>query len=192
MSAAPRRTALVLVDLQHDYLARPGLVPPASELVTHAACLLDGFRDLGLPVVHVHTRTRADGTDRMPHWRERGITACVEGTAGAETPSPLEPRAEELVATKQYYRGFADPAVEPWLRARDVERVVVAGIYTHACVRETAIDAYERGYEVWVGGDAVGSTEPAHSDATRAWLETRAARFRTTRAILADLGLEGP
>jgi nicotinamidase-related amidase len=189
VSAAPTRTALVLVDLQRDYLARPGLEPPAPTLVASAASLLDGFRRLGLPVVHNHTRTRADASDRMPHWRASGITACVEGTPGAATPAPLEPHAGELVVTKQYYRGFNDPAVDPWLRGRDVERVVVAGIYTHACVRETALDAYEAGFEVWVGADAVGSTEPVHAALTREWLETRAAQFKLTRSILTDLGL---
>jgi acyl-CoA reductase-like NAD-dependent aldehyde dehydrogenase/nicotinamidase-related amidase len=188
--SAPGRTALLLVDLQHDYLVRPGLVPHASVVVERAARLLDGFRDLGLPVVHVHTRTRADGADRMRHWREQDVVACVEGTPGAETPLPLRPRADELVATKQHYRGFADAALDPWLRARDVERVVIAGVYTHACVRETALDAYERGYDVWIGSDAIGSTEPAHAASTRAWLEPRAARFRPVRVILAELGLK--
>jgi aldehyde dehydrogenase (NAD+) len=189
VSAAPGGTALVLVDLQHDYLVRPGLVPAAATIVAGAAALLDGFRTIGLPVVHVHTMTRADGADRMPHWRAGGITACVEGTPGAATPTLLEPRAGELVVTKQYYRGFTNPAVDPWLRARAVARVVVAGIYTHACVREAAIDAYEGGYEVWVASDAVGSTEPAHAEVTREWLEPRAAQFRSTPSILTDLGL---
>jgi acyl-CoA reductase-like NAD-dependent aldehyde dehydrogenase/nicotinamidase-related amidase len=188
VSAPPGRTALVLVDLQHDYLERRGLLPPAPVLVASAAALLDGFRQLGLPVIHVHTVTRADGADRMPHWRASGMTACVEGTPGAATPGSLEPGADELVVTKQYYRGFADPAVDPWLRARGVARVVVAGIYTHACVRETALDAYEGGFEVWVAADAVGSTDPAHAALTRAWLEPRAAQFRTAWSILTDLG----
>jgi acyl-CoA reductase-like NAD-dependent aldehyde dehydrogenase/nicotinamidase-related amidase len=190
--SAPSGTALLLVDLQHDYLARPGLVPHDSAVVAGAVRLLDGFRTLGLPVAHVHTRTRADGGDRMPHWRERGLVACVEGTPGAETPTLLTPRADELVAIKQHYRGFADAALEPWLRDRGVDRVVVAGVYTHACVRETALDAYERGFEVWVAADAVGSTEPAHAASTRAWLEPRAAAFRSSAALLADLGLRSP
>ncbi len=126
----------------------------------------------------------------MPHWRAAGTTACVEGTPGAATPIPLEPRADELVVTKQFYRGFDNPKVDPWLRGRGVERVVVAGIYTHACVREAVLDAYEAGFEVWVGADAVGSTEPLHATLTRAWLETRAAQFKPARSILTDLGLD--
>ena len=65
---------------------------------------------------------------------------------------------------------------------------MVAGVYTHACVRETAVDAYERGFGVVIASDAVGSTEPAHAALTREWLEPRGAPFRTTRAILGDLG----
>jgi acyl-CoA reductase-like NAD-dependent aldehyde dehydrogenase/nicotinamidase-related amidase len=185
----PGRTALLLVDLQHDFLERPGLVPAASVVVQRAADLLEGFRARGLPVAHVQTRTRADGGDRMPHWRAAGVAACVEGTPGAATPVPLTPRDDELVATKQHYRGFADAALDPWLRARDVERVVIAGVYTHACVRETALDAYERGYEVWIASDAIGSTDPAHAASTRTWLEARAARFQPSSAIAAELGL---
>ena len=171
-------------------LDRPGLVPAASRLVARVATLLDGFRALSLPIVHVHTITRADGTDRMPHWREQCITACVEEHRVLRRPKRSRRRAGELVVTKQYYRGFVDPAVDPWLRARGVARIVVAGVYTHACVRETALDAYEGGFEVWVAADAVGSTEPAHAALTRAWLEPHAARFRTTPAILSELGLD--
>ena len=192
MTAPTPSTALVVVDVQRDFLARPGLTPSADHLVARVAGLVDAFRIRGLPVMHVQTSTRADGADRMPHWRDRGVTACVEGTVGAEAPDGARPAEGELLVTKQHYRGFVDPEVAPWLRQRGVERVVVCGLYTHACVRETVLDAYEAGFDVWVAADAVATPEPLHGMLTQRWLEARAARFEPLAAVVAALDGESP
>jgi alpha-ketoglutaric semialdehyde dehydrogenase len=63
----------------------------------------------------------------------------------------------------------------------------VAGIYLHGCVRSTVLDAYERGFTVWVADDATGSTEPEHAAQTRNWLRSRAARFLSVAEALARL-----
>jgi aldehyde dehydrogenase (NAD+) len=188
VNVASGHTALLLVDLQHDFLDRVGLEPSAPALVARVAELLGGFRAVGAPVAHIRTRTRADGSDAMPHWRANDAVACVDGTPGAEPPAALREVAGELVVFKQHYRGFADPALDGWLRDRDVSAVVIAGVYTHACVRETALDAYERGYRVTIASDAVGSPEPVHAAETRRWLATRAAEFQPVAAVLADHG----
>src|SRR4029079_17389682 len=132
VNVASGHAALLLVDLQHDFLARDGLQPSADTLVARVADLLAGFRARGAPVAHIRTRTRADGSDAMPHWRRQDALRCVEGTLGFETPMPLAESHDELVVFKQHYRGFADPALDTWLRERSVTDVVIAGVYTHA------------------------------------------------------------
>lgn len=190
MNASPS-TALVLIDLQHDFLARPGLAPAAAELARRGAALLDGFRGLGLPVAHVHTWTRADGSDRMPHWVEAGVARCVEGTPGAEPPPELAPVDGELVVRKQYFSGFAGtPSLDQWLQDRGAARVVLAGVYSHGCVRETVVDAYQRGYEVWWADDAIGTTDAVHGAVSRSWLSARAARVLSLDEILQRLGAD--
>ena len=179
--------ALVLVDLQQDFLERPSLTPPAAEVTAAAANLLRGCRRRGLPVAHVQTVVRADGSDRMTHWKRANHWACVEGTPGACAPSALEPAPGEAVVRKPVFSGFGNPALGQMLKARRIDIVIVAGIYLHGCVRSTVLDAYERGYEVWVAEDATGSTEPEHAALSRAWLRTRAARFADVATILADL-----
>lgn len=181
-------SALLLIDCQDDFLARPGLVPDRVSLTERAAHVLARWRALGLPVAHVHTVTEVDGDDRMPHWRQAGLRLCVAGSAGAAPPPALAPLAGELVARKRFYSGFADPALDAWLRERGIGRLVLAGVYLHACVRGTALDAYERGYEVVVLDDVVATAEPLHGEATRAWLGARAASFRASAAVLAEHG----
>ncbi len=181
------RAALVLIDLQQDYLGRSAIVPDVASLCARVATLLAGARRLGWPVVHARTLVRADGSDCMPHWRQKGLLQCVEGTPGAAAPSGLAERDGELIARKRFFSAFGDPALEPWLRERGVGRLVLAGVYTHACVRSTALDAYERGFEVVVADDAVGTTEPLHAEITRAYLADRAVSFRPVATLLAEL-----
>ena len=103
--------------------------------------------------------------------------------------SRLTPLADELVATKQHYRGFADAALDPWLRAQRGARGDRGCAHTHTCTRDRARRVRTRVRGLRFTADAVGSTEPAHAASTRAWLEARAARFRSTRTILTELGL---
>ena len=179
--------ALILVDLQRDYLARPGLQPQADELVGSVAYLLAAFRSRGLPVAHVRTLCRADGADAMPHWRAMESLPCVEGTSGAEPPDALREAPEEFVAVKQYYSGFADPGLGPWLDELGVREIVLAGLYLHACVRQTAVDGYERGYGVVIASDAVGTNDLPHARATEEWLAGRMATFDRSSDVEARL-----
>jgi len=183
-------TALVLVDDQYDFFDRPNLVPDAVSIQKHLAALLEGFRQHRSPVAHVHTKVRADGSDRMPHWIADGRWACVDGTDGALPPTELAPADDELVVSKQFFSGFAGGALDKWLRDHGVGRVVLAGLYLHACVRSTALDAYELGYDVWIADDAVGTTDAAHGVFSRKWLQGRAARFVSVADVLGSLDTE--
>jgi acyl-CoA reductase-like NAD-dependent aldehyde dehydrogenase/nicotinamidase-related amidase len=181
------RAALLLVDLQHDFLERPGLTPSREVVVDAAAALLQQCRSLHLPIVHVQTRIRADGSDRMPHWNRRDIFACVEGSPGAEPPAALRPASNEPLYAKRFFSAFGNTDLEDALRAQQIDTLIIAGIYLHGCVRATALDAYERGFEVWVADEAVASTEPLHAEITRHYLHDRAALFLSHDDILSRL-----
>ena len=182
------KPALLLVDLQNDFLEREGLSPRPSRIIERAAELLEGCRELGVPVMHVHTLVRPDGSDRIPHWKRRGTWICVEGTPGSLAPEPLRPLGGEPVCLKRFFSAFGCETLDGALRDAGIDSLIVAGLYLHGCVRSTVLDAYERGYEVWVAEDAVGSTEPDQAEAARDFLAPRAARFLDTRGVLTRLG----
>ena len=185
------RPALILIDLQRDYLDRPGLVPGERELLRGVAALLEGCRGAGVPVFHAVTLVRADGANRMPHWKEAGTWACREGTPGALAPAAVAPGEGEPVFAKDFYSAFDSPGLEAALAAGAVDTLILAGIYTHACVRATALDAYRRGYRVLIATDAIGSTDAEHARLTLSWLEGRASHGVPTAGILAMLAQAG-
>ena len=177
-------SALLLVDLQEDYLAAGGLTPPRGEVVAQAARLLTRCRAAGLPVVHVWTTVRREADQRMPHWRRDERWQCLAGTSGHATPDVLRPVAGEEVVHKTHFSAFSDETLAARLRARGVDEVWLAGVHTHACIRTTALDAYRLGFAVAVASDAVASDQPLHADETRRYLAARCARFVALDSLL--------
>lgn len=180
------KPTLLLIDLQNDFLTAPGLEPPAGELVDRAAALLRGCRAMSVPVVHVWTTIDRQADDRMPHWRHAGRWDCVAGTAGHATPAALSPAGEPVVE-KISFSGFSSPGLAEQLEQLGTEDLVVCGVHLHGCVRRTVLDAYQRGYRVWVADDAVGSYDGLHAAVTRRYLDGRAARFASVEVLLARL-----
>ncbi len=183
------KPALLLIDLQNDFIDRPGLHPSPEQLLPGIAGLLEGFRAKHLPIVHLRTEVNADGNDRMPHWRTQNLWACVRGTHGAQPPAILSPLAGEPVVAKRFFSGFANTDLADILRAAGVDLLVVAGLYTHGCVRATVVDAYSQGYTVWLAHDGIASPEEEHAQLSLEWLSRRAALSLSCQEIRVRLGL---
>lgn len=179
------RPALLLVDMQNDYLVNDRLQPAAGELVFRCAHALAAARAAGLPVVHVRTTVDGVGAHAMPHWRARGDVRCVAGTPGHESPAPLAARAGEAVVHKTHYSAFEDPSLGARLDELGVDTIVLAGLHAHACVRSTALAAYRSGREIVLLEDAIGSDDPMHDAATRRYLGDRSVHRWTTDAFSA-------
>jgi acyl-CoA reductase-like NAD-dependent aldehyde dehydrogenase/nicotinamidase-related amidase len=171
------KSALLLVDLQEDYLGSPALTPTRGEVIAQVASLLARCRAARVPVFHVYTTVRRDRDERMPHWRQVDRWMCVEGTPGHAPPPELRPADGEKVVHKTHFSAFDDESLLLRLRARGIDEVWLAGVYTHACIRTTAIDAYRLGFAVTVAADAVASDQPLHADETRRYLTARAMEF---------------
>ncbi len=168
------RPALLLVDLQRDFLEPRDLQPPRETLLRGLTGLLGGCRTRDIPVLHVRTLVAADGHDRMPHWTRSGDARCVVGSSGAEAPTALREHAGEKVYPKQFYSAFGNSALETDLREAGIDTVLVCGVHTHACVQTTVLDAYQRGFGVILVADAIASYAPLLAQLTVDHLAGRA------------------
>lgn len=181
------KPALLLIDIQSDFLQREGLTPQPPELIDNVSRLLSTLRNADVLIVHIHTIASVDGSNRMPHWKRNDHWACVEGTAGCRPPAELLPLKHEHIIAKQFFSGFDSTELDELLCEKDIDTVIVAGLYTHGCIRATILDAYAKGYSVLVASDGVASTEPEHATLSRQWLEARAANFIPIDSILEKL-----
>jgi len=166
--------ALLLIDLQHDFIKKPLLTPPVNVLLGRVSALVAGCRSAGIPVLHVRTIVSVDGSDRMPHWRRKNDNRCVEDTPGAGPPEGFEALPDEKVFKKTYYSAFAHPELDKYLKAESIKTLLIAGVHTHSCVQATVLDAYQYGYDVKIVKDAVASYSPLHAALTLRHLQERA------------------
>jgi alpha-ketoglutaric semialdehyde dehydrogenase len=176
---------LLLVDLQEDFLAEPGLEPHRAAVVAGATKILRECRSRNMPVCHVWTTVHQQCDDRMLHWKIAGRWSCVEGTPGHATVPDLSPLPGEAVFHKTGFSVFAHPQLPEFVRNHEL--VIVAGVHTHGCVRQAALGAYEIGTKVWIAMDAIGSHEPFHAAQTELYLRRRAISFLTTDEIFQRL-----
>ena len=181
------KPALLLVDLQGDYLDSPGIQPARHLIVSRATELLNGCRSRRVPVIHVWTTVHRGKTRRLPHWEQANRWLCVAGTAGHQPPESLQPQASELIVHKTGFNAFINTMLEAELRRLKCEAVILAGVHLHTCMRTAAAECLERGLGVFIAEDATGSNDPHHAAAVRRWLAERCVRMATVNAVLARL-----
>jgi alpha-ketoglutaric semialdehyde dehydrogenase len=177
------KMALLLVDVQNDFLKEPSLTPPAGALVSAISELLTACRAASLPIIHIRTLVSPDGSDRMPHWSHNNDERCVKGSRGAEPPEGLEEASDEPVLPKRFFSAFGSGELDPLLRNVGVRTVLVAGVHIHACVQATILDAYQLGYDVRIVTDAVGSYAPMHAELVLRHLVGRACQEITVAEL---------
>lgn len=166
------KPALLLVDLQREFLTT-GLVEVPSLVVAKAAWLLEQCRLRGVPVAHVWTSLQPHDPQRMEHWKRAARQRCVIGTPAHETPAALQPQNGEPLFHKRGYSPFVGTELASWLAQQAIDTVWIAGVHLHACVRATALDAYQRGLTVRIVRDATASDDPLHAASTRRYLDER-------------------
>jgi acyl-CoA reductase-like NAD-dependent aldehyde dehydrogenase/nicotinamidase-related amidase len=184
--------ALLLVDLQGDFLAADGLQPGPATLVRQASALLRQCRERQIPVIHIWTTVTRDHPRRLPHWKKSGRPLCVAGTAGHKPPPELAPVRAETIVHKTGFNGFTGGKLAATLKKLRCDTVIIAGVHLHACVRALATEILERGLVAYIAEDAVASNDPIFAAATRRWLAARCVEFLPGQEILARLSGAAP
>lgn len=161
LSLDPRRTALILVDLQEEQRRDPYyVVANLDAVLANARLLLEAARANGMRAIHAAYK-RDFGA--VPHRPFEPVTADGRPTfSDAGSPltaicSEVAPRAGETVIEKNDASVFCTGALEPLLRTTGTEWVIVAGVWTEACVAATVRDAIGHGFHVLLVKDACGS-----------------------------------
>lgn len=178
---------LIVIDMLVDFFERsPVLAAQRASLVASINALVADFRRAKLPVVWVRQEFAADLSDAFLDMRRHNLAITVAGTVGCQVVPELEPSGEEPVVVKKRYSAFFGTELDAMLFALSPSTLVLAGINTHACIRTTAIDAYQRDYDVILAGDCVGSGDQAHHEMTLDYLDGHIVRV-LSNADLATL-----
>jgi ureidoacrylate peracid hydrolase len=192
------RSALLIVDMQNDFLHRDGNFShiarehPEAQIdlpfligtIPNVKRLADAFRAAGRPVVYLAHMLKADYSDAaFPYWRvgiepaSSNRTHCVEGTWGAQIIDDLKPREGEHLVVKKGFGGFSNTPLDTVLRNMGVTTCVVSGVTTCVCVSMTVRGGVEYNYRMILVSDAVAEVDRA----------THEAELKTMARIFADV-----
>jgi nicotinamidase/pyrazinamidase len=176
------KTALLVVDVQNDF-ADPGgslYVNGGEEVVPVVNREIEKALAAGVLVVY----TQDWHPSSTPHFQKDGgiwPVHCVQDTWGAAFHPELHvdgPVVRKGVGGEDGYSGFTvrDPSsgeargtdLEPLLRERGIEALVVLGLATDYCVKETALDGMAKGFVVAVLRDGIRAVDLQPGDGERA------------------------
>ena len=136
-------TALVLHDMQNDFIKESLSRPEMQAIVKRTKALIDLARSLPIPVIYTKVETDPAMTfpsERAPYLRRPG-SICLKDTPGAEIISDLKPAPDDYVITKVRSSAFYQTKLDTLLRVKGVWILIVAGGSTNWGVEWLARDA---------------------------------------------------
>ena len=176
---APARAALLIIDMQRDFLEPGGFgemlgndVSQLRRTIEPNRMLLAAWRAAGLMVLHTREGHRPDLADLPPAKKIRGRSATcigdagpmgrilVRGEPGHDIIPELYPLPGEPIIDKPGKGAFFATDLHAILQNAGIAQLVVTGVTTEVCVNTTVREANDRGYDCFVPADCVGSYVP--------------------------------
>ena len=153
----PARTALVVVDMQNDFVREGGSlrVPDAEATIPAISELLGLARARGMHVIYSQD-THRDGDREWQIWPQHGR----EGSWGWQIVDALTPAEDETVLRKVRYYAFYGTPLDHLLRVWGIATLVICGTLANICVHYTAAIAALRRYNVVIPRDAISALDP--------------------------------
>ena len=184
-SFEPRHTALVVIDMQRDFIEPGGFgaalgndVSPLRAIVPTVAALIEWCRARDIGVIHTREGHRPDLADCPPAKLKRGDPSTrigaagpmgrilVDGEPGNDIVPELAPKPGERVIVKPGKGAFWATDLHELLQSRGITHLIFCGVTTEVCVQTTMREANDRGYECLLIDDATESYFPEFKQAT--------------------------
>jgi len=197
--ASEDQTALVVVDMQNDFVHPKGLKHRLGQsdlteaerrmIIENNRRLIERTREKGHPVLFVITLHRRDALDSAPPPIGRrnkpipsGEDYLVEGSWGAQLAEGLEMREGDLMITKKGRSGFGFTPLHRVLRNLGVNHCIITGGAVHGCVEDTVREGAGLGYRLTLVRDALYRPNSQTIEVMNNYVE-----FKNTAEVLAEL-----
>lgn len=191
MTFAHGTTALLIIDMQRDfldpegYIARTGVdVQGLRAIIPNVRRLLDAARAKDIRVIHTREGHRPDLSDLSSVKARRAAGAgaaigsmgplgrlLVRGEPGHAIIAELEPLSHEPVIDKPGFGAFYATDLEQLLRVSGIRTLIISGVTTDICVHSTLREAVDRGFECFTVGDACAAGDTGIHEAMLACID---------------------
>ena len=176
------KQAILVVDMLNDFVTGKLTCDRAKAIVPATAKLIDAARKAKVNVIFCNDAHLKGIDHELKLWGEHAMV----GTHGAEIIPELAKLAPtDYVVPKRRYSGFFQTDLHLLLTELKVDTVILVGLHAHMCVRHTAADAYNWGYNLVVAKDATDSfTEEDYNYGIKYLKEVYGAQISDTAALI--------
>ena len=183
----PKKTALVVIDLQKGITGMPTAPHPSAEVVERSNRLAKKLREKGGTAVYVHV-DMADFLQLPADAPMRDPNAPPPPASASELVPEAGHQSGDLLITKRHWGAFAGTGLEQELRKRGVDTVVLTGIATNIGVESTARQGTGLGFAFVIVEDACSSRSADEHRFAVEKIFPRLARVRKTEEVIEALG----
>lgn len=171
----PKKTALLVIDMQHVFITRPVYENPTDAekkeaerweqfykaidevVVPNNAKIIKAFREKGMEVTYAKIQCqKQNGSDRSLDHKATGYNELLlpPGTPSAEIVPELAPLPDEIVVTKTTDSALTGTPLRLWFQNMGIDTVVCTGVLTDQCVSCTVRSLADESFKVWLIEDA--------------------------------------
>src|SRR6476620_4372416 len=186
MKTGINKPALVIIDMLNDYFDGSE-VYDRDRLTNSIKQLVDSARTSSSPVIWVRQQFEPTLEDAFLDMRTRQIAITIRDTRGCELLAEFNVHPTDYQIIKKRYSAFYGTTLDELLGELAVDCLVVAGINTHACIRMTAIDAYQRDLLVVISSDCVASYDQEHHAISLRYMDGKIGRVLSNDEIIAQV-----
>jgi nicotinamidase-related amidase len=180
---------LIVIDMLNDYLTHwePGRRNKLTQAINELVRIM---RSYSHPIIWIRQEFEPDLSDAFPEMKAKGIRVTVKGTAGCQIVPELDLDPTDTVLVKKRYSAFFGTVLDETLARIKPDAIILAGINTHACIRTTVIDAYQRDWPVVLASDCIDSYDREHHEISLKYMRDKLAKVLTNREI--ESALQSP
>ncbi len=187
------RTAIVVVDMQHAFCSKDGMLDvfgqlnevKADRVIEVDKKVIEAARRAGIKIVYLRMAYRPDlldagGPESPYYWKSGAVRRMHEssevrgkfvtqGSWDAEIVDELKPEPGDAVVDKNRYSGFRNTGLNAVLCTLNIKYLVFLGIATNICVESTLRDAYFSEYFPILVSDGCGNAGPDYTQEATIW-----------------------
>ncbi|MCL4418347.1 MAG: cysteine hydrolase [Actinobacteria bacterium] len=176
--------AIVLVDLLEDFFRYGRLSESRNSFIKNVNKLTGIGRANSVPIIWIRQEFKKNLSDAFLTTKKTKSPITIENTEGSKILKELYVDKNDYIIVKKRFSGFFKTNLEDLLKTLNIDTLIIGGVNTHACVRMTAIDAYQRDYEVILDTDCINSFDEEFHNVSLRYLSRSIVTPRTNEEII--------
>jgi nicotinamidase-related amidase len=156
---------LIIIDMQRWFFRTEDRLAKLSGLLSGLNKLASAFASAGKPIVIVRTMFSSNQSTWDQYMRANNHAVLIENTSQVQDVEGLIIPDNAANVIKTRHSTFIRTDFENMLRQKNIDSIVLTGAFVDGCVGLTAIDAWERDFQVMIAKEAVVSTDEGQGNA---------------------------